>query len=196
MKLRDYQIDSINNTRNLFKQHNKRVLTVLPCGAGKTIEFAYMCSRHTGYVWFLVHRKELIDQAVETFIRNNISMDNVLIAMVQTVTRHIDEYKKPTMIIFDEAHHSTSKTWTRIIESFPNIPIIGLTATPARLDGKPLGNIYQAMTIGISTKELIKLGYLSEYDYYAPKINIEEASWEVKGSDYDMQSVEKAFDKN
>lgn len=196
MKLRDYQIDSVNNTRNLFKQGNKRVLTVLPCGAGKTIEFAYMCSRHTGYVWFLVHRKELIDQAVATFVRNNISLDNVLIAMVQTVSRHLSDYKQPTMIIFDEAHHSTSKTWTNIINAYPNVPIVGLTATPCRLDGKPLGDIYQAMTVGISAKELIKLGYLSEYDYYAPKINLEDANWEIKGSDYDMQSVEKSFDKS
>lgn len=195
MELRFYQTDSINNTRNLFKQGYKRVLTVLPCGAGKTVEFAYMCSRHKGYVWFLVHRKELIDQAVETFIRNNIPLDNVLIAMVQTVTRHIDKYQKPTMIIFDEAHHSTSKTWTRIIDAFPNVPIIGLTATPCRLDGKPLGDIYQAMTVGISAKELIRLGYLCKYDYYAPKINLEDANWEIKGSDYDMQSVEKSFDK-
>ena len=83
MYLRSYQEDSINNTRRLFKQGYKRVLTVLPCGAGKTVEFAYMCSRHKGYVWFLVHRRELIDQAKETFIRNKISLDNVLIEMVQ-----------------------------------------------------------------------------------------------------------------
>ena len=195
MKLRDYQTESINNTRDLFRKGNKRVLTVLPCGAGKTVEFAYMCSRHQGYVWFLVHRKELVDQAKQTFIDNNISLDNVLIAMVQTVTRHIEDYKKPTMIIFDEAHHSTSKTWTRIIDAFPNVPIIGLTATPCRLDGKPLGDIYQAMTIGISARELIELGYLCKYDYYAPRINLEEANWEIKGSDYDMESVERSFDK-
>ena len=200
MRLRKYQEDSINNTRDLFYKGNKRVLTVLPCGAGKTVEFAYMCNLHVAknknnYCWFLVHRKELIDQAIETFIRNNISMNNVLIAMVQTVTRHIDDYRKPTMIIFDEAHHSTSKTWTRIIDAFPNVPIVGLTATPCRLDGKPLGDIYQAMTIGISAKELIELGYLCHYDYYAPKIDLEDANWEVKGSDYDMQSVEESFDK-
>jgi len=195
VKLRDYQTESINNTRDLFRKGNKRVLTVLPCGAGKTVEFAYMCSRHQGYVWFLVHRKELVDQAKQTFIDNNISLDNVLIAMVQTVTRHIEDYKKPTMIIFDEAHHSTSKTWTRIIDAFPNVPIIGLTATPCRLDGKPLGDIYQAMTIGISARELIELGYLCKYDYYAPRINLEEANWEIKGSDYDMESVERSFDK-
>lgn len=168
---------------------------MLPCGAGKTVEFAYMCSRHKGYVWFLVHRRELVDQARDTFVNNNISLDNVLIAMVQTATRHIDDYKKPTMIIFDEAHHSTSRTWTRIIEAFPDVPIVGLTATPCRLDGKPLGDIYQAMTVGISTRELIEQGYLSKYDYYAPKINLEDANWEIKGSDYDMRSVESSFDK-
>ena len=195
MELRKYQLESVEATRNLFRQGYKRVLTVLPCGAGKTVEFAYMCSRHKGYVWFLVHRRELIDQADDTFTYNNIDKNNVMINMVQTVTRHINDYKKPTMIIFDEAHHSTSKTWTRIIEAFPDVPIVGLTATPCRLDGKPLGDIYQAMTVGISARELIEQGYLSKYDYYAPKINLEDANWEIKGSDYDMQSVESSFDK-
>ena len=99
------------------------------------------------------------------------------------------------MIIFDEAHHSTSTTWTRIIDAFPDVYIIGLTATPARLDGRQLGDIYQAMTVGISAKELIAKGYLCQYDYYAPKINLEDASYKIKGSDYDMLSVEEEFNK-
>lgn len=201
MKLRDYQIEFINNTKYLFKQGYTRVLSVLPCGGGKTLSFAVMCNLHisknkNNYVWFLVHRKELIDQAIATFMLNNIPLDNVLIAMVQTVSRHLDDYKQPTMIIFDEAHHCASKTWTRIIDKYNNVPIIGLTATPCRLDGRPLGDVFQAMTVGITAKELIKLGYLCEYDYYAPKINLQDAEWEIKGSDYDMQSVEESFNKS
>lgn len=199
MNLRDYQKESINNTRLLFKQC-KRVLTVLPCGAGKTVEFAYMASEHLkthpfGYVWFIVHRKELIDQTIDTFDNNNIDRSNILIGMVQTMVHHINEYKKPTLIIFDEAHHASAGMWKTIIEAFPDVPMVGLTATPARMDGKPLGNIFEQMTVGITAKKLIKLGYLSKYQYYAPKINLEDAEWTVKGSDYDMSSVEESFDK-
>ena len=199
MKLRLYQSNLIINTRDAFRQSKTRVLSVAPCGAGKTIMFAYMCNEHIkkfegGYVWFLVHRQELIDQTVECFQLNNLSLDKVMIGMVQTVSRHLDRYPKPSMIIFDEAHHSAAKTWMRIIEEYPDVPLIGLTATPCRLDGAPLGDIYQSMVIGPSADELIELGYLAPYEYYAPHINLEDAKWETKGSDYDMQSVEKVMD--
>lgn len=105
--------------------------------------FAWMAEQHlninkNGYVWFLVHRQELIYQTEKTFLDNELSMDNVLIGMVQTVSRHLDEYRQPSMIIFDEAHHSTAGTWKKIIDKYQNIPMIGLTATPCRLDGNLL----------------------------------------------------------
>lgn len=199
MKLREYQTELINNTRNTFHT-TKRCLSVAPCGAGKTIMFAYMCQQHllthkNGYVWFLVHRQELIDQTIATFVNNGIPMDNVLIGMVQTISRHLDRYNKPTMIIFDEAHHSNANQWKRIIDTYNDVAIIGLTATPCRLDGKPLGDIYDSMIIGPSVQYLIDNHYLAPYEYYAPHIDLEESKWEIKGSDYNQDSIAKTLDK-
>ena len=190
MKLRRYQIDLINNTRQAFVNY-KRPLVVLPCRAGKTVCFADMTDKHinktNGYVWFLVHRRELIEQTQETFKQFNIPTDNVFIGMVQTVTRNLDKYKRPTMIIFDECHHAKAKTWTNIIDYFPNVPMIGLTATPIRMDGKGLGSIFDTLVMGEQSNELMKQGWLSEYDYYAPSIgNLE---WKFKGVDYDLTDV-------
>ena len=69
MQLRDYQTDIIDDVRKVFTFGTKRVLAVLPCGAGKTLCFADMCTKHTekhaeNHVWFLVHRRELIDQTI------------------------------------------------------------------------------------------------------------------------------------
>ena len=199
MKLRDYQVDLVNKTRQCYRKSNK-VLAVLPCGGGKTVMFAFVCQSHLeknpdGYVWFLVHRQELIDQTIRTFDENGISRDRVLIAMVQTVSRHLDRYLAPSLIIFDEAHHATAKTWTRITDYHINSPTIGLTATPCRLDGSSLGNIFGALSVGVSAKWLIEHKYLSEYDYYAPKIDFDEASWKIKGSDYDLDTVSASMDK-
>ena len=146
LQLRNYQQQLVNDVKQQFKLHHKRVLAVLPCGAGKTVCFAYIARQHilkynNGYVWFLVHRRELIEQTKRTFREFEINNDNILIDMVQTVTRHIEKYKKPTLIIFDEAHHSQATQWKRIIEHFNDVPIIGLTATPCRMDGKSLGDI-------------------------------------------------------
>lgn len=200
MKLRDYQTELINQVRKSYSCGHKKILSILPCGGGKTVCFAFMCMSHlqknpNGYIWFLVHRQELIEQTIRTFDSNEISRDRVLIGMVQTVSRRLADYPKPSIIIFDEAHHATAGTWLKITDYYKNVPIIGLTATPCRLDGRGLGSIFSDMQIGVSANWLIENHYLSEYDYYAPKINFDEALWQVKGSDYDMQSVSESFEK-
>lgn len=191
MNLRPYQLDVIQDTRLSFVNGKTKPLVVLPCGAGKTVCFAYMSKNHVSknsnnVVWFMVHRKELIDQTVETFKRMNLDMNNIQVGMVQS-------YKKmtgnPSMIIFDEAHHATANTWKKIIQQHPNIPIIGLTATPARMNGEPLGTIFNNLVLGPEPEELIKMGFLSEYDYYAPKINVKDADFVIKGADFDLEAA-------
>ena len=195
IQLRPYQKDIINKVRYSFSKNKKRILTVLPCGGGKTVCFAYMAEKHIlknptkNKVWFLVHRQELIDQTLDTFKRFNINMNNIFIGMVQTVSRRIELYnEKPTLIIFDEAHHSTANTWLKIINAFPDIPVVGLTATPCRLNGDNLGSIYEELIVGVNSDYLLQNGYLSQYDYYAPNINIMLPK--IKGSDFDNAEVE------
>jgi len=197
MILRPYQQELISSTRNSF--HNfKRPLVVLPCGAGKTVCFADMANKHLekhkGYVWFLVHRRELIDQTIETFDDMKLSKDNIFIGMVQTVTRHLGQYKEPTLIILDEAHHAKAKTWTDIIEYYENIPTIGLTATPLRRDGKPLGDIFDVMVKGVESDWLIENDYLAHYDYYAP--SVEKMEFKIRGVDYDLDEFSSMLFKS
>ena len=69
---RDYQKDYISVLSEAFTQGFNRPCVVAPCGAGKTVLFAGMAqaSQNNGKtVWFLVHRKELYDQTIETFER-------------------------------------------------------------------------------------------------------------------------------
>lgn len=191
MILRDYQTKLINDTRSAFRSAS-RPLVVLPCGGGKTVCFADMAHKHIeknkdNFVWFLVHREELIDQTIQTFNDFNIPLDNIFVGMVQTVSRHLDIERKPTLIIFDEAHHAKAKTWYKIIEYYNDVPTIGLTATPHRYDGLPLGDIFDALISGPETDWLIENKYLSEYDYYAPPVtNLE---FKIKGMEYDLDDV-------
>jgi superfamily II DNA or RNA helicase len=163
-------------------------------GAGKTVCFADMAHKHIQlhegkqpFVWFLVHRRELVHQTEDTFKEFNIPKDNVFIGMVQTITRHPERYKKPTLIIFDEAHHAKAKSWYNIIDYFEGVPMIGLTATPIRRDGKALGDIFDTLVEGEDASSLISQGWLSEYDYYAPKTDILE--YKMRGMDFDMNDV-------
>jgi len=195
IKLRTYQSDFIASIRTSFKQGRKHVCCVAGCGAGKTVLASFMCENHNkmnpnNYCWFLVHRQELIDQTISTFKNNGISMDRVMIGMVQTVGRHLDTLPKPTMIIFDEAHHILAKTWQKIIDKYNTVPVVGLTATPCRLDNKPLGNVFDCLAETVSVRWLIEHHYLSDFDYYAPKIDFEE---KTKGNDYDQNFIGEQF---
>ena len=182
MQLRGYQQDIINKCRIAFKNGYKRPLIVLPCGAGKTVCFAYMAHRHTGKTWFLVHRQELVDQAKNIVGES----DNIYIGMVGTALKKAPF--PPSMIIFDEAHHATANTWQKIINAYPNVYIIGLTATPCRLDGSPLGKIFDCLIEGVDANWLIDNKYLSSYLYYAPNINTMLPK--IKGSDFDTSQIE------
>ena len=198
MKLRSYQADLIEKMRKSFANGHKHVLCVAGPGAGKTVLAAFMCANHNqkninNYCWFLVHRQELVDQTVETLQDSEIPMDRIMVAMVQTITRHLDKYQKPTMIIFDESQHSMSKSWKKIIDYYTDVPIVGLSGSPIRLDGKPLGSIFDDMCENVSVRWLIDNHYLSDFDYYAPKLNYEE---KIKGHDYDQNFIAEQFEKN
>ena len=199
MNLRDYQIDEINKVRDAFRKGKKKVLAVLPCGAGKTVVFAYMSSKNIqlkddNRVLFLVHRKELVDQTVATFERFGLMNPRINVSMVQTLANRIDTIERPSLIVCDECHHILAKTYQKIITRFSDVPLVGLTATPCRLDGKGLGDVFDDMEIGVTSKWLIENGYLCQYDYFAPKINLQDAKFATRGGDFDTQDVANKLD--
>jgi len=190
MQLREYQTDIIKRTHQSMHTH-KRPLICLPTGSGKTVVFAWLADRtqHKGKtVWFLVHRRELMDQTIETFNRFQIPRNNIHIGMVATVANHPDKLPKPDLIIFDEGHHASAATWGRIIAHFPNAWIIGLTATPCRLDGKPLKEVYDDLIVGVTTADLIRSGHLAQYRYFAPSV-ADLSGLKRKGTDFDQDQA-------
>lgn len=164
----------------------------MPCGGGKTVMFAYMAREHVkkgGYVHFYVHRRELLDQTIETFEKANIPMDNIYVGTVQRRTAHDIP---PTLIVFDEATHATAKQWTNIINRYPDAFIVGLTATPIRLDGRNLADIFDILIEGVNADWLIENNYLAPYDYYAPKLNsisYDDFVYNASGTEFDNVAI-------
>lgn len=198
MQLRPYQNEIIDNVRKAWINGYKAPCVVLSCGGGKSCIVAEMARRTTwkgNRVMFLVHRRELVEQIFKTFVRWGVLMDLCDIGMVQTFTRRLKKLKKPALIITDENHHSLAKSYTRIYEHFADVPRVGVTATPIRLNGDGLGDVNDILIESVSTKWLIENHYLAPYDYYAPDV-ADLTGIHTKMGEYVTADIEKAMVKN
>ena len=186
MVLRDYQKILYQKTRQAFKL-GKRVLVVAPCGAGKSYIFSAMAENTKGEVLVLVHRRELKEQHERLF--QSLSITNARVNTYQTERNRLGQYPKPRLLIVDEAHLSRSKRWSEIVEYYDTYTV-GLTATPVRLDGKPLGDIYNSMVQGITAKDLIERQCLAPYEYYAP-VTVDTDNLKIQAGDFLLKDLER-----
>ena len=186
IELREYQNDLYQKTVDAFRQGNKRVLVTVGCGAGKSYIFAKMAERTKGPVLVLTHRRELLDQTGRLFQEHGI---NARVEMVLTEANHLGEHERPALIITDEAHLSRSNSWMKVLDYY-DTHTVGFTATPVRLDGKPLGDIYSALVTGVSVRWLIDNHRLAPYEYYAPTA-VETDGLRVQAGDYVIKDLEQ-----
>lgn len=197
MQLRPYQNDLVEQVRGAWREGFKSPCIVLGCGGGKSCIVAEIARRTTWNgkrVLFLVHRRELVDQIFRTFVRWGVLMDLCDIGMVQTFTRRLNRLKKPALIITDENHHSLAQSYKRIYEHFSDVPRVGVTATPIRLNGDGLGDVNDKLIIGVSTKWLIENKCLAPYDYYAPSV-ADLTGIHTRMGEYVTSDIEKAMIK-
>jgi superfamily II DNA or RNA helicase len=186
ISLREYQQDLYDKTASAFRQGHKRVLVCVGCGAGKSYIFAKMAERAKGPVLVLTHRRELLDQTGRLFKEHGI---NARIEMILTEANQLGEHERPALIITDEAHLSRSNSWMKVLDYYDTYTV-GFTATPVRLDGKPLGDIYSALVTGVSVRWLIDNGRLAPYEYYAPTV-VETEGLRVQAGDYVIKDLEQ-----
>lgn len=191
MELRDYQLDLYCKTSRAFRGGFRRPLIVAPCGAGKSYIFAEMIRKTKGEVLVLTHRQELKQQHEELLA--NLGIKNARVAMVLTEYNRLGKYPTPALIVTDEAHLSRSNSWQKVIEYYDTYTV-GFTATPIRLDGKPLGNIYDTMIQGVDVRWLIENNHLAPYEYYAPT-TVDTTDLRKVAGDYVISDLEKIMNE-
>lgn len=194
--LRCYQLKMLTDALSLMRQGYRRILIQAPTGAGKTVLAAALLGgvMQLGLTGeFIVHRKELIKQTSASFDKSGLShgfvasgfpmdLDSaVILAGVQTLVNRLGLMIPPNLAVVDECHHATSATWASVLESYAGAYIIGLTATPERLDGRGLNEQFDAMVKGPSVAWLIENCFLSPYELFAPAIPDMSAVNEVAG---------------
>lgn len=219
LELYDYQQLAVQQLRLAYASGKQAPLLVLPTGGGKTICFTYMTQHaaHKGLrVLLLAHRKELVVQISEALklwgvthgiISPSHAATNhpVQVAMVQTLARRIKLDRKRRfmfdLVIIDEAHHATKdSTWDAVIAHNVGAKLLGVSATPCRLDGKGLGihaqGFFDEIIVGPSVSELIERGRLTRPVVYAPDKMVDLSGVKVRGGDYVSGQLAQAVDKS
>ena len=187
--LRDYQIESVAKTRAAISEGYKRPLLVLSTGAGKSLIYGEVIRRiheNGKRALFLVNRRNLVFQFRDTLreffdIDPGLIMSGVLsdlynpiqLATIQTLSRRVDlpgdKYIVDTdCVLIDEGHFAVSPTYKKVLDLYQDKITIGTTATPCRLDGRPLGDVYNKIVEVISHEELVKQKHLVPMRYFAP----------------------------
>lgn len=202
-ELRDYQGTAEHEVFDRWRGGARSVLLVIPTGGGKTSVFVDVIASIKAPAVILVHRRELATQAStrlrEFGVAHGFIMagerprpnERVQIASVQTLVRRSSR-PPARLVVCDEAHLSTAATWAKILECYPAAKILGATATPWRLSGKPLSGMYDATVIGATPRQLREQGHLCDYvgfSYLAPDL----AEVETVAGDYNEKQSEVAM---
>ena len=212
IQLRDYQQDSIDGLRKSLSSGKRRPILVSATGSGKT---HVACAVIQGVlernksVLFLAPRRELIYQAAERLQDHGIDcgiimagecrslMEPVQVASFDTLhsraMKGSMDMPQADVVIVDEAHLSIAKTRKDIIEYYSDSIIIGLTATPARGDGKGMGEIYDDLVIARSIGQLTEENHLVPVRYFAPTTPDLNKIKQTK-SDYNVKDLENRMD--
>lgn len=205
MRLREYQIKDIDAIRHAVKRGERRIIYVLPTGGGKTVtsaEIIRLAASKGSRVYFVAHRKELIDQSSakldEMGVDHGVVMAShprcrphlpVQVVSIQTAIRRKMPWK-PDIVFIDECHRARGASYLEILEACGDPVLIGITATPIRGDNKGLGGkLFSTMIQGPGIGELIQQGHLVKPELYSWPVNL--AGIKITGGDYNQGQLDK-----
>jgi len=181
IELRDYQQECLDTIVETFKTQRKQFIQ-LPTGSGKTMVFINYIKENSRKALIVCPTvdlknqiyKELCDQIKD---RNIVCADryqnkkpDVYITTASSLiydktTDYLLKMRLDTVII-DEAHHASSNMYKNFIEKLEsknkNFKLLGVTATPERLDGKSILDVFDNFTFQRNIINMIEDGYLCD----------------------------------
>lgn len=184
--LRDYQNNAIKDILSGINDRKNTVIQ-LPTGTGKTTVIAEALR-----IWrsnygknqralVVVHRVELVEQIIERFMQFGIKAGKIKagepvntnfqiqVGLIQSLRNQARRPASVGLIIVDEAHHINAASYSDLISYYDTFKptVIGVTATPSRLDGKPLGAVFSQLFEYGQITNFINSGFLSPMKHYA-----------------------------
>lgn len=179
---RELQAEALAALEATRAEGHRAGLVVMATGLGKTWLAAFDTARpQFGRVLFLAHREEILRQSLEVFRRVQPDRSlgiymaqhreddaDVVFASVQTLHRNLDHFDAAEFdyVVVDEFHHAAASSYRKVIDHFEPAFLLGLTATPERMDGADLlglcgdNLVYEANLVeGINRNELVPFEY-------------------------------------
>ncbi|MBN1568828.1 MAG: DEAD/DEAH box helicase [Acidobacteria bacterium] len=220
IRLRDYQSQCLTAIFRRYKADVRRQLVCLPTGTGKTVIFAQFPSffRMKRRMLVLAHRAELLHQAREKLLAANPALkveieqagenasedSDVIVASVPTLGRrgtqrlmrlNPDQF---SIVVIDEAHHSTADTYRRIVEHLgllnPDTKklLVGFTATPKRSDGIGLDAVFDEIAFSRTIPEMMQAGYLAAVAGYRVETDVDLSRVKTSMGDFVVSQLSDA----
>lgn len=196
MQLRPYQVQAVQSVREEIRHGAKKVLLICPTGGGKTVVFSHIvqsAAAKGSRALIVAHRRELVAQAsgkLNAFgVQHGIIQAGfpvaphrpVQVASIQTLKARPGLLERVDLVVIDECHHvTTANTYAQVLARWPNALLLGVTATPWRLDGKGLGDIFPAHVVARTPRELRDEGFL-----------VPVGGWEYEGIDTSQARVQR-----
>ena len=210
---RGAQIEALYSLEKSREEGFDKGLVVAATGIGKTYLSAFDSAKYNK-ILFVAHREEIIKQAAQSFknVRNSDDIgffysnqkdtkNSFIFALVQTLGKeqYLNEeyFSKDYLdyIIVDEFHHAVSSNYKKIIDYFTPKFLLGVTATPERLDSKDVFALCDYnMVYEVRLKDAINKGWLVPFRYYGiydETVNYEHIDY--KNGKYDDKQLEEAL---
>lgn len=221
--LRWYQEEAIQAFNDYVKNGGHSTLISASTGSGKTLIIAEVTKQYANQkkqVLILTHRKELIEQNENTLNLHAKTISTgvisasckrkeydaqVLIGGIQTVIRNTQKLPPVDLLIVDECHHisrdsetSYGKLINKLKENNPNLIILGLTATPYRMDDGLLyegeGAIFDSCCYDVSIALLMEQGFLCQLVSRGSAQKIDTSHLHTRMGDFDQKELQEVAD--
>ncbi|WP_045213108.1 DUF3427 domain-containing protein [Desulfonatronovibrio magnus] len=210
-------LEELERDRNINNQYQN--LVVAATGTGKTVIAAFDFHRFfqkkqkQARLLFVAHRQEILEQALDTFrnVLKNHNFGDLLVGQHQAeqvnylfcsvnmlINRRLWEQVSRDFydfIIIDEAHHGTAASYRPIFDNFEPEVLLGLTATPERMDGENvLADFGNRITSEIRLPEALEEKLLCPFHYFgvADPISLNEDRFWHHGR-YNVAELEKIY---
>lgn len=201
--------------RNHFKN-----LVVAATGTGKTVISAFDYKRFKqenshARLLFVAHRKEILKQSIKCFrgVLHDAnfgelffggttpnSLDNLFISIETFNSQELDKKTSSDFydfIIIDEFHHAAAPTYQRLLEYYKPKILLGLTATPERMDGKNVLSYFDnRIAAEIRLPEAIDRKLLCPFHYFGitDEVDLQSVKWSRGG--YDKTALSNVYTGN